>query len=1138
MSAAKPIGALLVCLPLAAVLASPAPAPAAPAPAPAWAIDSVATPTVFVPNDPEHGYSYEVRPYDSGGAPTDGGPITISDTLPKGLAVTGVRFELPYEEHRTDFGEPVTIGGETIELCKRQTAAETTTVTCTVPEEIPGSGEESALLHPGEELALVIYVAAPPSLAGQALRSEAEVEGGGPAPAATAVHNEVAAHEAPQGLQETAPAGLAQFRTEATEADGGPATTAAAHPYQLTTSFALDTAVPPAGAESPVVPAGGDLKDLEVALPPGLTGGAALTAARCTPQQFTTFRLEKVSTGEEIKQNACPDASAVGIVTIRRIEGANEPNEHLVLYNLDPAPGRAATFGFEVIGVTPFYIDTEVRPEDGYRAYASFRNATQVKRVISARVTIWGDPADPGHDSVRGHCLNTGSNPVLSLGECPAGVPERPFLRLPTSCAGAPATLAALDTWSAPGAFSFASAPMGATSGCAAVPFAPTLTAHPTTGAADSPTGLEAHLHVPQPADPEGLGEADVRKTVVALPEGLVINPSGAHGLEACSEAEVGYKRTEADGTTVFDDAAAECPAAARLGTVTVRTPLIDHPLEGSVYAAMPHANPFGSLLAIYLAVSDPQSGVVVKLAGRVELDPDTGRLTTTFDRSPQQPFEDFELHFFAGPRAPLRTPQLCGAHRTDSVLTPWSAPAAPPVSYSERYAIDRGPGGGPCPASGAELPDAFSFAAGTESPLAGAYSPLVINLSRPDGSRELSQLTLTPPPGLLARLAGIPYCPEAGIAAARSRQREGGGAEEQADPSCPAASRVGTVTVGAGAGPDPYYVRGAAYLAGPYQGAPLSLAIVTPAVAGPFDLGAVVVRSALYVNPATAQITAVSDPVPRILEGVPVDLRSVAVRLDHPGWGLNPTSCEPSAFAGAVADTLGGSAPLSSRFQVGECARLGFKPRLKLRLHGKTGRGAYPALRAVYTAREGDANLRRMALRFPRSEFIEQAHFRTICTRAQYAQSQCPPGSVYGRVRAYTPLLDAPLEGPVYLRSSNHNLPDVVFALHGQVDAEVAVRIDSANGGLRATIEHAPDVPVSKVIVEMQGGRKGLFVNSRDICGRTYRANARLAAQNGRAGQLRPALRDPRCAKHRRRKGHRRRGRGRHGRGSHKPRR
>ena len=523
---------------------------------------------------------------------------------------------------------------------------------------------------------------------------------------------------------------------------------------------------------------------------------------------------------------------------------------------------------------------------------------------------------------------------------------------------------------------------------------------------------------------------------------------------------------------------------------------------------AAPHDNPFDSLLAIYIAVDDPKSGVVVKLPGHVQADPQTGQLTATFDDNPQLPFEDFTLDFLGGPRAALATPQTCGDFTTTTDLKPWSENGD--AHPSDSFAIDSGPSGSPCASPGGK-PNRPAFSAGTVNPVAGAYSPFVLRLSREDGSQRLASVDTGLPPGLVGKLAGIPYCPEAAIAAAAART----GSAETTAPSCPAASRVGTVNVGAGAGPQPYFAQGAAYLAGPYKGAPLSLALVTPAVAGPYDLGTVVVRAALYVNPVTAQITAKSDPIPTILEGIPLDLRSVVLTADRPGFTLNPTNCEPMAVAGAAFSVLGQTALLSSRFQVGGCGRLGLKPRLYTRLFGGTKRGAHPKLRAVLMPRPGQANLARAAVTLPRSEFLDQANIRTVCTRVQFAANACPQGAIYGRAVAFTPLLDQPLSGPVYLRSSSHKLPDLVLDLHGQIEIEASARIDSKNKGIRTTFEAIPDAPLSKLVLYMKGGKKkGLLVNSRNICTKAYRATANLKGQNGRKKTLKPQLKNGKCKK------------------------
>jgi hypothetical protein len=420
-------------------------------------------------------------------------------------------------------------------------------------------------------------------------------------------------------------------------------------------------------------------------------------------------------------------------------------------------------------------------------------------------------------------------------------------------------------------------------------------------------------------------------------------------------------------------------------------------------------------------------------------------------------------------------------------------------------------PLGGPCPTSEAQLPNAPKLVAGTADPTAGTYSPLLFRLSREDATQRLGKIEATLPTGLIAKLAGVGTCAEAAIARARSREAPEKGVLEQADPSCPAASEIGTVVAGAGAGPTPYYTSGHAYLAGPYKGAPISVVAIAAAVAGPFDLGTVVVRSALYLDPATAQGRVVSDPLPQILQGVPVDLRSVAVRAERPGFALNPTSCAPKSFGGVALSSLGSAAALFERFQVGGCASLPYKPKLSVNLFGPTNRGAHPRLRSVFTARPGDANTAAISFAFPKSEFIDQAHFRTICTRVQFAADQCPAGSVYGHVRAFSPLLDYPLEGPVYLRSSVHKLPDIVLALHGPPSQplffEAAGRVDSVKGGLRVRFQSVPDAPLSKVILTAQGAKKGLFQNSTDICRGTHRATLLLEAQNGKTRDAMPKV-------------------------------
>jgi len=1092
-----------------ALLAAP-PALGAPTPKPAFSLTSLATPTNFKPGGEEEvAYTYDVRAANLGAAPTDASPITITDTLPKGLSVKAVTMFLRSSEGKLDYGP----------TCKVEEVAEVATVSCEISNSLPESAEP-ALVQPSEERRVVIEVNPPPAEAEEgALVNQVTVQGGGAPPASTTSHNLLS--------PKAAEPGLALLHTAITEVDGSSSGQAASHPYQMTVGFAVNTRPGREGAEAKFVPAGGDVKDVEVALPAGFSGGGALTRERCSPLDFNTTHSVTVGSGATngfFTANACSDAAVVGLVLVQRIEGVASVAP-VPLYNLDPPPGVVAEFGAQILNL-PFYIDVEAPPKDGYRAIATLRNLTQFKRLVAATSVIWGTPADPLHDPVRGSCLNELPEilPITMPGCEPLeGVEERPLLRLPSSCASALDIGFSFDNWTLPGEF-VSQTSEGQTPGeCDQVPFAPSLEAAPTTNVADSPTGLHTDVKIPQPEEPEGIGEADLRKTVVTLPKGLTVNPSGANGLEACTEAQVGYEgKDPEEGFDVFSNEPAQCPAASRIASVKVKTPLIDHTLEskegadGSVYVATPRENPFGSLLALYIAVHDPKSGVVVKLAGRAEADPQTGQLTATFDETPQVPFEDFELDFFGGANAALRTPAVCGEHETMATMTPWSAPeSGPPAIWPSSFQITQpAPGQSICPRSEAEEPSKPSFfEAGTVTPVAGAYSPLVMRLKREDGSQELGALNLSPPPGLIARLARVPYCPEAALALARSREREGGGAEEKASPSCPASSEVGTVEVGAGAGPTPYYAQGRAYLAGPYEGAPLSLAILTPAVAGPYDLGTVLVRTALHIDPETARVTATSDPIPHVLDGIPLDLRSVAVKLDRSLFTLNPTNCSPFSFDGEAITTLGQVAPLSDHFQVGECKRLRFQPHLSLRLTGGSARGAHPALRSVLTYPKGAyANIASASVALPHSEFLAQEHIRTVCTRVQFAAHACPKGSIYGHATATSPLVDYKVRGPIYLRSSSHPLPDLVLALRGPdsqpVEVDAVARIDSHHGGIRATFGSIPDLPVSKVVLSMPSGAKGLLVNSTNLCKGTHRASAHLTAQNAKFINLKPALR------------------------------
>ena len=1011
------------------------------------------------------------------------GPIVLSVTLPPQLTSSMA----PTPPVATDPNTPVNNAySELVCTVSGQTA------TCTDPHS----------LRPGQWVQMIVPVKVDAGASGT-LSSQVSVQGGGAAEARTAVTTQVS-EELPSFDFLPGPSG---FSLAATAPDGQPATQAGSHPSQLT----FDLGFPSrqilegtAGAQlAPAVPP----KDLRVTLPRGMVTDPRATPARCTEAQLNN------------EQGAgCPVESQVGVIFAATEFGGYFPFES-PLYNMVPPPGAAAEFAFNAIQVGIFvHLLGRVNSAGEYELGADTPNilARSLSPVLGAEVQFWGDPSDPSHDRLRGStCGGFGI-------ECSIAVKrlEAPLLTMPSSCRAALSAAASVDSWEAPATKVSRSASVedpadGAatpTDGCNQLDFAPTLEAKPTTNLADAPSGLEVDLNVPQTSKLDELATANFKDVKVTLPEGMAVNPSSADGQGVCSPAQIGLSTPVGQASAHFTEAPGACPEAAKIGSLQATTPLLDHPLKGSVYLAKPFDNPFGSLLAIYFDIEDPLTGVISKLAGRVQADPQSGRLSTTFSENPELPVEDVKLSLFKGPRAPLRTPSVCATHTISSEITPWSTPegidAHPADSFATSVAAS---GSGPCPTSEASVPNSPSFSAGTIAPQAGAYSPFVLKLSRPDGTQALAGIEATLPKGLIGKLAGISYCPEAAIARATARNKPEEGAIEQAHPSCPANSEVGTVDAAAGAGIIPIHAGGHAYLAGPYKGAPLSLVVITPAVAGPFDLGAVVVRNALRIDPETAQVRAVSDPFPRILDGIPLDLRSVEVKLGRPDFTLNPTNCTPMSITASATSALGSLAPLSSPFQVGGCQALPYKPKLAIRFTGPTTRGGHPTLKATFTAKPGEAGTARLSLALPHSEFIDQAQFRTICTRVQFAADQCPAGSIYGQVKATTPLLDYPLEGSVYLRSSSHKLPDVVLALKGPpsqpLEVDLAGKVDSVNGGLRTTFESLPDAPITKATVSMQGGKKGLFQNSTNICRAGARTTLRLDGQNGKTSDSRPAI-------------------------------
>jgi hypothetical protein len=865
-----------------------------------------------------------------------------------------------------------------------------------------------------------------------------------------------------------------------TEADESPTTLAGAHPFAMTTTIDFNTHVDP--EKGPVLDA--FAKTLIADLPPGFVANPEAVPA-CSNEDF-------VKAGESAEFQ-CPDEAAIGVVEAR--EPGAVGGDKATVYNLEPSFGEPVKFGFHVVGVTVTG-SGGIRDEGGQsHAFATVQNLSQAEEIAGSRLVLWGTPAASAHDEERGRCLGE-----PKPGGCPVDLDEVPLITMPRSCTGPLQSVFQVDSWAEPGVFVQATSEVPAMEDCEGVGFEPTPQVQPSTAAAESAAGIDFDLDLDESGllDPDERADSDLKAVRVTLPEGVMANPSAGEGLLACTPAQFAQESlAAADGEG--------CPKESRLGSLEVDTPLLAEPVGGSLYLAQqddpetptPGAeNPFDSMLALYVIIESGRYGIFVKQAGEVQADADTGRLTSTFEDLPQLPFSHLRLHFRTGPRAPLITPPGCGTYTAQVELTPWSAPQSP-VAETAAFTVSTGIGGGPCPVG--EKPLAPGFEAGSLDNQAASYTPFAMRLTRTDADQEITRFSATLAPGLVGKIAGVGRCPEAAIEAAEAKT----GRAELAAPSCPSSSRIGSVLGGAGVGEALTWVKGTIYLAGPFAGAPLSVVVITPAVAGPIDAGTVVIREALDLNPVTAQVEidgAASDPIPKFLKGIPLKLRDLRVLVDRDQFTLNPTNCSPLSINATVA----GSpllASVSAPFHATGCAALGFKPALKLRLSGGTRRSATPALRAELRPRAGDANIAKTTVLFPRSMFVEQAHFRTICTRVQFAASACPKGSVYGRARAISPLLDEPLEGPVYLRANGgeRELPDLVAHLKGLIDIEVVGYIDSVDGRLRSRFLTVPDAPVSKFVLRMQGGQKSLFAASQNLCARKQKADVRMAAQNGR---------------------------------------
>jgi hypothetical protein len=904
--------------------------------------------------------------------------------------------------------------------------------------------------------------------------------------------------------------GIDAFSVAATESNGDPATLAGSHPYALTTKIEFSD---------------GDVKDLYFKLPPGLIENPG-AAVRCTPQEFETPRsspYEPSRSGE-----SCPDASQIGVVAVRTAVGIR----HFGVFNLIPQPGHPSQFGFSPFGA-PVVFAPEVRQVDGEFGFTVVsRNFTQLFDLEALELTIWGNPWAVGHDGQRGNCLNE-AEPTAPFGQCPVNFLKQshtpwPYLTLPSSCAGPIGFSVSADSWQqsgdylpdgepnlADGAWKSAESQSASLEECDGLDFFSSALVLPTTSFVSSPTGLSVSLDTNQAGllAPAGRVASRIKEAVIALPEGLTINPSVGAGLGACTPAQFAAE-------TASSVPGAGCPNPAKVGVVTLESALVEGVLKGSLFIAKPFDNPFGSPYAVYFIAKSPERGFLVKVAGKLEADPLSGRLTATFDNLPQLPYTKLKVDFREGQRAPLVSPSACGTYRSQITLRPWSDPSAS-QQQSSSFTLNKGiTAGGACPTGGA--PFAPGAAAGTLNANAGSYTPFYLHLTRADHEQEITSYSAQLPPGLLGKIAGIPFCADAAIEAAMVRS---GNAELQS-PSCPAASEIGHTVSGYGVGLAPAYAPGKFYLAGPFHGRPLSVVAIDSAIVGPFDLGTIVIRSAIDVDPRTARVSidsSVSDPIPHIFAGIPLHLRDVRVYIDRPGFMLNPTSCAPFSIASTLTGSRApftnprdGAASVAVPYQAFNCSSLRFAPQVSLSLKGGTKRGDYQELKAVVTPRPGDANIATAAVTLPPSQFLAQDHIRGICTKPQLAADACPPQSVVGRAKAETPLLDEPLEGPVYLRSSSNSLPDLVAVLNRDgIRTLLEGRVDSFRGGIRGTFEGLPDAPLTKFTMTIFGGKKrGILVNSENLCRSPQVAIARLLGQSNAGEVLRPQV-GVKCTKH-----------------------
>lgn len=1054
-----------------------------------------------------------VQAVNLGNEPTTG-LVVLSDLLPPGLKVQEEEVEgkmLPKIRFQSFArpGDPQTglargqILGHPLELCSvsgRRVSCQTEPppsfyeqlpppfneppLSENVRETIANQEKDITSLQPYENIELSISVEDEGTISGAI--NEGEVKGG---------EASTASAKRPVEISSTPPSfGVEEFALVPEEEGGSVDTQAGSHPYQVTSSFALNQGSEP--DSPPAMP-----RNLRFNLPPGLIGNATLLP-QCSDLDF-----RNVAAGGF--EDQCSGDTVVGVASVTTFEPAHlELTTFPVpLFNLVPAAGEPARFGFEINGAA-VTLDTAVRTGSDYGVTVSVNNTPQVTSLISSTVTFWGVPGDKSHDNARGWTCLVGGHWTHTGRELPcigsSQTHPAPFLTMPTSCARPFTTSVEGISWTSPEKPQAIALPkaeyslqdpfgraLGIT-GCNQLAFQPGLEVEPDVSSTSTPTGLSVHVKIPQEVSlgANGLASSSIKDTTVTLPAGVTVSPSGADGLAACSEAQIGFESIAGDGTDLFTPTlpASFCPDSAKIGTVEFKIPVIEHPLKGSVYLATQNQNPFGSLVAMYIVAEDPESGVLLKLAGEVSLS-ETGQITTTFKNSPQAPLEEATFSFFGGARAPLTTPSHCGSYTTQASFTPWSGSAA--VSASSTFQITSGPNGGPCPGT---LPFTPSLAAGTTDVQAGAFSSLSTTISREDGNQDIQSVQLHMPPGLSGILAGIPLCGEAEANAG----------------TCSPASEIGKTIVSVGLGGDPFTVTGGqVFLTTGYKGAPFGLSIVNPAKAGPFDLGKVIVRAKVEVDPLTAALIVTTDPIPHILQGIPLQIKHVNVTIDRPGFTFNPTNCSRLRLTGTIGSTEGAFAPAEVPFGVTNCAKLKFAPKFSVSTAGATSKAAGASLAVKLTYPKAPlgtyANVAKVKVSLPKQLPSRLTTLQKACTAQVFNQGPggCPKASEVGRARVITPLLPVPLEGPAYFVShGGEAFPDLTIVLKGSgaypVTVELVGSTQIKNGITTSTFKATPDTPFSSFELSLPQGKNSALAANTDLCASKLSMPTEFTAQNG----------------------------------------